>query len=78
MIPPIQLLLTFVPLGAVIWYACLHFDQKMRVLIEIPLLSCVGIVLFLRFGMHRDLKEEIRLRAPNRFKPVLGALMAAE
>ena len=75
-IPPLRLLLVLAPIGAAVWYSCAQLGLKTQLIAGIPILGSVGTVLLLRLGIHRELKDEIRDRAPASWRPALGAIMS--
>jgi len=78
LIPPLRLMLILTPTGAAVWYLCSRSTSITQLLAEASIVSCVGTLLFLRYGVHRDLKEEIRLRMPSSWRPLLGAIMSGD
>ena len=76
--PSLRLLLIFVPLGLVIWHLFSRFDYPKQILLVGGSLSFVGALLFLRYGLHKELKAEIHVRAPDRVRPMLASIMTGQ
>ena len=78
LIPPLRLILILAPTGAAVWYLCVRLTPAMQLIVGGSILISVGTLLFLRYGMHRELKEELRIRTPSSWRPTLGAIMSGD
>jgi hypothetical protein len=76
LIPPLRLITIVAPVGAAVWYLCRGFAPAMQLVIGNSVLALLGGFVFLRFGIHRELKQEIRTRTPTFWRPTLIAIMS--
>jgi hypothetical protein len=78
MLPPMRFLLILGPLATIVWYASSRLDYPQQILLQTATVGCLSIILLLRYGLHQELKTEIRDRAPKRVRPVLTRVMAMQ
>lgn len=74
--PPTRLAFLFAALALGTWYLGKGFDPKVQLIAEGSVLACLGILLFFRYGMEKELLRELHARAPGRLRPLLALVTA--
>jgi O-antigen/teichoic acid export membrane protein len=72
-----RMLLFYLPLAALAWWALLPLSALPRLGIHVLVSLVVGGFLFLRFGLPSDFQREILSRAPKIFGPILKRVLIA-
>jgi O-antigen/teichoic acid export membrane protein len=75
--PMLKVLLFYLPVAALVWWAPLPLTALPRLGIHLLVSLVVGGVLFLRFGLPSDFQREIISRAPKIFGPILKRVLIA-
>jgi O-antigen/teichoic acid export membrane protein len=69
--PSIYLLLSLIPIGAVIYVLSLPLNTPGRLLLQMLTIASLGTLLFFRVGVNRELRYEISRRAPAPLRRLL-------
>ena len=73
--PMFKMMLWYLPSSVLLWFLLCRFSDPDRFAAQLVFDACIGVPLFLHFGVPDSLKEEFYSRIPQSIRPLIGWIL---
>ena len=70
-----KMMLWYLPSSVLLWFLLCRFSDPDRFAAQLVFDACIGVPLFLHFGVPDSLKEEFYSRIPQSIRPLIGWIL---
>jgi O-antigen/teichoic acid export membrane protein len=73
--PMARVLTWYLPIALLTWFAGMWLEGTVRLAVNVAVCGCLGLLLFLRYGLSNAFQRELIHRAPEKMNPILKRVL---